>query len=330
MTLEVIDNLARLGEIRDQWWSIAQTITGLTPFQIPEWLITWWSHFGTGGRLHVLVFREENTMVGIIPCFRHQWNGRRQITLLGSGISDYLEPAIQPQYSSAILDRLRSHLETDSDWDICNWQDLYSDTPLRRLESNRTWEVLIGEDTECSEIPLTGSFGAFWEARPKHLRQNLRRDKKRAEIAGGLQFETAKTAEPEFTNGLLQLHAARWQRRGEPGVIAASGSAEFLRDIVFEFARLGILEFFSLRFRGKIAAIILSFVYANTIFFYLSGFDPEQEAMGFGRILLFEALRHSHEKKYNSWNFLRGNEAYKYYWGAQRIPKCRLIVTRTS
>ncbi len=54
---------------------------------MPEWLLTWWWHFGSG-RLRVMVFRQMGEVAGVLPCFLHPWNGRRQLTLVGSGITD--------------------------------------------------------------------------------------------------------------------------------------------------------------------------------------------------------------------------------------------------
>lgn len=105
LTLDVIDTVSHLLEIEPEWFAFARTIPGVTPFQLPQWLLTWWTHFGNG-QLHVLVFREKEAIVGIVPCFRHPWNGLRQLTLIGSGISDYLEPVIDAQHCPAILECL--------------------------------------------------------------------------------------------------------------------------------------------------------------------------------------------------------------------------------
>ena len=329
LALEVIEDSSRLQEISREWFSFVQSIEDVTPFQLPQWQMTWWAHFGSG-RLHVMVFRHSGGIAAIIPAFRHPWNGRQQLTLVGSGISDYLEPAIHPGYVPQVLDGLRTHLGADSEWEICDWQDLSVETPLKRLGFDGSLQIHPCSDSPCSEIRLTGSFEEFWRARPKQLRQNFRRDKKRAEMTGPLELAIAKQADPELLDALIKLHTLRWQECGQPGVIAANGSEKFLRDLAHEFARLEIIQFFYLRFRGKIAAVILSFVYANRVFFYLSGFDPEHALLGLGRILLGEALRHCFEKRYDAWNFLRGNEHYKFQWGAQAIPKCRLLITRTA
>jgi CelD/BcsL family acetyltransferase involved in cellulose biosynthesis len=329
VTLEVIESISLLVEIEPEWFAFVRTLAGITPFQLPRWLLIWWRHFGNG-QLHVLVFRENDAIVGIVPCFRHQWNGLRQLTLIGSGISDYLEPAIDSQHCPAILDRLRTHLEVDTDWDVCDWQDLSSNTPLTALKSDGKFKSVANSDIPCSEVRLSGTFDEFRNARPKDLKRNLRRYRNKAEALGSLLFEVEKDARPDLMQALVELHSAKWERRGEPGMIQANGSAEFLCEIATEFALRDMLRIFTLRFEGRIVAVIVAFSYEKTIFGYLSAFDPEHESLGFGRTLLFEALRYCYDNDYEAWNFLRGDEPYKFWWGAQLIPKSRVRLTRTN
>ena len=323
MTLEIIADPARLVEFQPEWSLFARTLSCLTPFQLPEWLVTWWRHFGSG-ELHVLIFREGSDIVAVIPCFLHEWRGLRQITLIGSGISDYLEPAIATQHSCAVTDRLQSHLLPNTQWDVCNWQDLSCNTPLKRIAST------VLEDMPCSEIQLRSTFEEYWKSRPKSLRQNVRRDTRKAESSGSVAFEVSKRANAESIGALIDLHTARWNERGEPGMIQTNHSAGFLEDIAREFATRGMLRIFSLRFEGKIAAVIFGFQYGKRLFNYLTAFDPAHEAFGLGRALLYESIRYCFENGYEAWNFLRGDEPYKMWWGAEKVPKCRVILQRTN
>jgi CelD/BcsL family acetyltransferase involved in cellulose biosynthesis len=321
LTLEIIEDFRRLVEIEPEWSSFVQRIDSSTPFQLPDWLLTWWRHFGSG-QLHVLVFRNADRIAGIVPCFLHEWNSRRQMTLIGSGISDYLEPPIAKEYCSAIVDQVQTHLQADRNWDICDWQDLSLDTPLKRLASR------IVDDTGSYVIPLTGSFEQFLRACSKDLRRNVRRYRHKAEARGSLEFEIFTEATVEVMQALIRLHTARWQKHGQPGMIEANRTADFLQDVGCNFARKGMLRIFSLRFEKGIAAVILAFEYANRLFCYLSAFDPQYEALGLGRILIHDSVHYSFERGYEAWDFLRGDEPYKKWWGAHWIPKCRLIVTR--
>jgi CelD/BcsL family acetyltransferase involved in cellulose biosynthesis len=324
LELEVICDPVRLTQFLPQWSRFVRSQPDATPFQLPEWLITWWSYFGSGA-LQVFAFRDPE-IVGVLPCFLHDWSGRRQLTLIGSGISDYLDPPFEVAHRPAILSALGQHLSVRSDWDVCDWQDLAFNTPLAGLVKNLNGSVL--DETPCSEVTLAGDFEEFWQQRPRHLRRNVRRYRQKAEQTGPLEFQVSGSADPELLTALAQLHSARWKSHGETGMIEANHSAAFLRHVASQFAAHEILKIFSLRFRGRIAALILAFIYQNKAYGYLTAFDPVHEQFGFGSILLFEAFRHCYAQGIQSWNFLRGDEPYKALWGAQAIPRLRLTLPR--
>ena len=326
--MEIIDSFPRLIDLAEEWSNLTEICGSSTPFQLPEWLLTWWPHFGSGD-LQILVFRSAGKLTGVIPCFRHEWNEKRQLTLIGSGVSDYLEPAISPPHHAEILEGLSKYLESNKDWDLCDWQDLSEDTPLRNLRSTRSFQVNLSSDVDCAHVPITTSFDVFMEGRPRGLRRNLRRYSEKARQLATPEFEVTASADSELFDTLLRLHAERWHKHGEPGMIAANNSTAFLRDVVVEFARRHMLLFFSLRFQEKVVAVILAFRYRNKLFGYLSAFDPELEQLGFGTALLSEALRYAFDNGFESWNFLRGSEPYKFLWGAESISKCRILITRS-
>lgn len=319
----MIEDGSRLLDLQSEWSSFTQTIEGLTPFQSPEWLITWWRHFGSG-KLRCFLFRSGGEIAGVIPCFLHDWNGARQITLMGAGISDYLEPAMRPEYTDEIVAQIRYSLASTGDWDLCHWQDLSFDSPLKRLASEAV------EDTECTAISLEGRFEEYWEHCASGLRQNVRRDRAKAEANGKVRFDVTKEPVAELLDALVEMHRARWQKHGQPGMIEANGSAAFLRDIAFEFAQRDMLRIFSLRFNEELAAVIFAFAWRQRISNYLTAFNPDHNRLGFGRTLLYEAVRYSFENGYKAWDFLRGDEPYKLWWRAQKIPKLRVIVTRKA
>jgi hypothetical protein len=47
-----------------------------------------------------------------------------------------------------------------------------------------------------------------------------------------------------------------------------------------------------------------------------------------GHELVAQALQYTHANQYRGWDFLRGEEQYKFDWGAERIAKSRVIVER--
>ncbi len=327
--LEVVDKLSPWVEIASEWPLLEANAPYVTPFQTPQWQLTWWRHFGSGD-LRIFVFRDgEGRMIGLVPCFLHYWAGRRQLTLIGSGISDYLEPAIAPGFYQEIIVCLRDYLAANGDWDLCDWQDLSSGTPLNALGLAERLNVQCEPDSPCSAIALEDGFSEFWASRPSGLRRNLRRYRDKAEQLAAIDFAAAEY-EPECLEALIRLHSARWREQGQPGMIAANRSTTFLWDVAEAFSGRQMLRFFSVRFKGEIVAVIMAFEYRKVLYGYLSAFDPSYADLGFGRMILFETIRYAFESGCKYWNFLRGNEFYKSDWGAVVIPKSRLLIKPTE
>ncbi len=321
ISLEVVTSLPQLLAIRDDWSLLHAHLPASTPFQSPDWLLTWWKHFGSG-ELRVFTFRNTaGELSGIIPCFLHDWMGKRQLTLLGSGVSDYLEPLIEQEGFKEIISEVRRELMNRCDWDVCSWQDLSAGSPLMALG-------VAEPDTPCSEILLTDNFEEFWAERSSGIRRNVKRYRLKAEQIASVEFAVSETFDEECFDALLRLHGIRWREQGESGMIDRNRSAEFLHEMSRMFAQKEMLHLFSLRFQSEIVAVILAFPFKNVIYAYLSAFDPAYSALGFGRILLHQALQYVSNHRFVTWNFLRGEEPYKADWGAQLVAKTRLLVTR--
>jgi CelD/BcsL family acetyltransferase involved in cellulose biosynthesis len=310
-----------------EWSDFLKSQPRVTPFQLPDWLLVWWSHFGSGS-LRVFVFRDPGC-IGVIPCFVHVWGGARQITFLGSGISDYLDPVLAPGRERYIMARLDEELAETSDWDVCEWQDLAFDTPLQLL-SREALNFEKREEIVCTEVKLPPSFDEYWQQRPRHLRRNIRRYSQKARQLGPLAFSVATEAQCDALYALIHLHASRWETRGEPGMIESNHSAAFLVDIARRFAAHNMLRIFTLRYHGDIAAVILGFAYRNVLYGYLTGFEPKYSRFSLASILLHESVRYCCENGFVTWSFCRGDEPYKTDWGAEAIRRCRLLLRRMT
>jgi len=318
--VEIIDDAAGLSDFHAEWSQFATSVPDATPFQMPDWLATWWSHLGSGA-LRTMVFREHGDLTGVLPLFLHEWQERRQLTLLGSGVSDYLDPLFNRERIPEIVREIRVCLNAWTDWDLCDWQDLGHNTPLSAFGETV-------EDTPCSAVSLPASFEKFLNQRPPDLKRNLRRYRAKSIEIGPAIFEVSDSADPALLDVLVALHEKRWQRAGEPGMIQSNRSEAFVRDVAARFAGTGSLFILTLRFGKTPVAVILALRAGATIFGYLSAFDPDYEKLGVGRELLARSLRYAHQHGYRRWDFLRGEEPYKFSWGAQRIPKRRVRIFR--
>src|SRR5437762_1226937 len=95
--LEKITDANALEAFEKEWIELWEQCPAATPFQSPAWIISWWKHFGADG-LWTLALRNGNELVGIAPLFIFQPedSATRQLLLIGTGNSDYLDILAKP------------------------------------------------------------------------------------------------------------------------------------------------------------------------------------------------------------------------------------------
>jgi len=88
-------------------------------------------------------------------------------------------------------------------------------------------------------------------------------------------------------------------------MIDANRSGPFLRDVAAAMAARDMLRVSTLYVRDRVLAIMLGFRNPAAIFFYITGFDPEFEECGCGRVLMARTLEYAHNEGYKFWDFLQ-------------------------
>jgi CelD/BcsL family acetyltransferase involved in cellulose biosynthesis len=324
--LEIVSEIWRLRELEPSWSERILQWRRATPFHLPDWVLTWWDHFGSG-ELQTLIAWQDGSIVGVVPCFRHVWQNRRQLTLVGSGVTDYLDPFLADECVESTVTAIGQYL-AETDYDLCEWQDLSPTSPLLKLAQLDQLELLVAPDTICTEVKLEGDFNQYWLHRSSEMRRNVRRYTEKAEKIGPLRFNVDCNSNADTLNTLLTLHTARWRSRGESGMVEANHSGDFMCAVGAKLARRGVLRLFTLSWCERVVAVIFAFSWNGRMYGYFSAFDPEDAQLGFGRILLSRCIQYAYETGHSHWNFLRGDEPYKASWGAECVPKCRLTIRR--
>jgi CelD/BcsL family acetyltransferase involved in cellulose biosynthesis len=320
MTAEPISSYEQLAALAHEWSALVDRCPAATVFQRPEWLLPWWRHSGSG-RMFALAFRDAGRLVGLMPAFIHEWEGRRQCTLMGTGPTDHLDLIAEPQHSSDCARRVFEALRS-VDWDVCDWQDVPSESTLLAVASEGIRRE-VAECGPCTELALASRLAGYEESLPRGIRRNIRRYGERLRLEHGARFDTVHDDQSGILLArLFELHAARWNAKGESGML--SGREAFLRDATCELARSNLLRMHVLYCGGIVAGVIYQIAYRDRAYAYISGFDPALETYSPGTLLLDHALRSAVSEGVRYWDFLRGRERYKLQWGAAEKPNYRL------
>lgn len=162
---------------------------------------------------------------------------------------------------------------------------------------------------------------------PSGIRRKLRMNRNRADRVGGWAVDPAG---PGGFDTLVALHQARWTAAAEPGVLADPAVLRCLRLALPALQEAGLLRLQVLYVTGAPAAAILALLAPGRIFFYTSGYDVAQSFVSPGTILLGAMLEEAQAEGRTEAHFLRGQEAYKYAWGAVDQANRNGSITRVS
>jgi CelD/BcsL family acetyltransferase involved in cellulose biosynthesis len=334
--VQVINSLPEL-EQREPEWTELWSRCAVTPFQSPAWLLPWWRHVGEG-ELLTLTLRLHGRLVGVAPLYiyPHPQTSVRHLFLLGTGTTDYLdalfEEGLEHEGTVAVLTGLD---ELRDQWDVCDFQQLRPGSPLTQVECPSGWTDVTSHHEPCPVLRLSDTVEGLDGCLPARIQQNVRYYWRRAQKAGEVSVERATEGTLEmFLGELLRLHQARWQARDMPGVLAHDGVQQAHQETVRALHALGALRLYALKLNGNVIATYYGLLDARGLerraYYYLGGFDPEHKALSPGTLLIHHAIQEAVEEGAVSFDFLRGQEKYKYLWGAEDTPTVRRQLWHTA
>lgn len=325
LTAELIDQPTRVARLASGWGALYAHSSARTPFQSHEWLLPWIDVFCPAS-LRVVAVCHQDRLIGLAPLLIYPRESERVLAFAGGGVSDYLDVLAEPGNEPAIIEAIFSAVLEDQSWTTLELTDLAPHSIL--LQSAQLRQLALRHDTSSvlslptNHIELIGTFS-------KRQRANLRNARSRLQRTGGglIECATAETV-PEFLDDLFRLHTMRWSERGEPGVLKEERLRAFHSLATRCLLARGILRIFRLRLEAGTAAVIYAFFDRDTVYCYLQGFDPGFAFLSPGTLLMFSVIEAAVGWGMRSFDFLRGQEAYKQHWRPQDRSTYRITLGR--
>jgi CelD/BcsL family acetyltransferase involved in cellulose biosynthesis len=334
MPIEFIRDAPSWDKSAPEWNALLSGSSAAYPFLRHEFLRAWWEHLGGGewpsGELCIAFWKDGGALNGIAPLFRSSRNGVPRLLLIGSAeISDYLDLMAPPDrladFCSNLFDALASLPPAEFGvLDLFNLQTSSPTIPILEAEAARRGWALESDPLQvCPVITLPRSWEEYLEALDKKSRHEIRRKLRRAE--GGEDKAELKICGVEETEEFLRLMAC--------DAAKAAFLTPIMRDqfraIAGSAQQAGMLELAFLELGGRKIAAYFNFIFGNRVWVYNSGMDPQYAAVSPGWVLLAMLIRRAIETGFQAFDFMRGDEPYKFQWGGVGEPIMRLIIRRT-
>jgi CelD/BcsL family acetyltransferase involved in cellulose biosynthesis len=321
-----------------EWELLLDEDPHATVFHGPRYLTTWQRELADGMPTRVHTVHRDGRLIGIIPDANElegSPTGPREVRRFmgGDEVTDYLGPISRLEDRADVAEAYVGHLVADVDWDELIASGLAEDTgwsdAFRRAAHAQDLKV-VHEDVEdvCPRVDLTGGHDAYRSRLPGKLRQELtRKTRKLARDAGELELVEVPAEEVvDQLDGFLDQAAesfpekAGFFRRPDMHAWFKALAKEFVGDRTFRLHRLDV--------GGLPAAMTVSLVQQREWGLYNSAFDPALGSLAPGIVMMSLLIERAAEEGCRTFDLLRGDEAYKYRFGAVDRPLHRLTIAR--
>jgi hypothetical protein len=98
--IEQVTSEVAMDRLVPEWRALWQRVPNATPFQSPEWLLSWWDCFGNGAPF-VLTDREDGQLIAVLPLYHLDEAGCCKLLPVGISLSDYLDALVDSDHSEA-------------------------------------------------------------------------------------------------------------------------------------------------------------------------------------------------------------------------------------
>ncbi|AMX99084.1 GNAT family N-acetyltransferase [Mesorhizobium ciceri] len=320
---EIIGDPAQFDALTPHWWKLWQQSPSATPFQSPAWLVPWWHAFAPGELATVAVWHGGD-LVGLAPCYLEHGTAGSKLLPVGISLSDYLDilavPGIEAEVVGVIAESIFS-----IGWAQWILSDLPQDSvalAMKHPEMDRPTA-----HAACPVLAIAGD-ETLAGCVPARRRRQLRRARQAASRCGRIALSSANGSPQTFLDQLIRLHNVRWAEHGG-GVLANPAVEQFHRLSLPLLDAHGLVRCWLLAIDDRTIGAYYGFHHRGRAYAYLGGFDPAYAEESPGAILIGHAIVESIREDAREFDFLRGQEAYKYGWGAADRWTMRRVWTRS-
>jgi CelD/BcsL family acetyltransferase involved in cellulose biosynthesis len=329
MDVTVRQDDAALTDLASEWLDLWHQDPSATPFHTPQYAqAEWETELGADRTLASVCVRNDGVLVGFANL---TIDPDGTLTFLGNrAVADYLGPISRSSdretVASALVDVIR-----DLEWTTAELFGLRSDSgwpeAIARAAKAAGFNVDERQQDVCPRLDLEAGFDAYLASIDGKLRHEiLRKERKLQRDTGGY---TIRLSDHNSLDADLQVfYDMHRSSSGQKGRFMHEDVAALFSRIARAFDDLNWLRLSWLDIGGEPAAAAFSFSARGTWSVYNSAYDHKRRDLGPGMVLMSETIRLAADEGCGTFDMLRGDEPYKYRFGAVDVPLLQLTFGR--
>jgi CelD/BcsL family acetyltransferase involved in cellulose biosynthesis len=289
-------------------------------FLTPEWFRCWFEHYGDGATPFVPVLRgADGALRGLLPLALPRSGHPRVCRIAGANLGDRFHPVCEPDDEAEVAAAAGEALaDAPEPWSVVALDHVQLESPwseaLAEATRARLWTLQrIAAPLPLIDLSAHESWDDYLGSRSSNLRQQVRRFARRAAREHSLRLRRTERTD-ELAGDLatfFDLHDRRFGTQGGSSLVSERARA-FHAAFAAAALERGWLRLWFLELDDRPAAAWYGWHLGGRYAYYNSGFDPGFSALSPGLVLLSAVIESAFEEGAAEFDFLLGEESYKY------------------
>jgi CelD/BcsL family acetyltransferase involved in cellulose biosynthesis len=350
MHIDAIDDLSAFNALRANWDAVYQADPEAQLFLTWRWLSDWLAVYRTVW--FVLAAKRNKTdteYVAFLPMrllvdFDKKVGFSNELILAGAAFADYTGFLARPEFEAEVIPAFAEYLKRRLNWAQLTMDNLMISERRRRLFlrgfdkrrfTRSEIEYKFSDDPTnhsiCPYINLPASWDEYLRSLSANNRQKIRRLLRKLEESEDcrITLSNAENVDRNLTT-LLHFWKIKWApRKGEK----TEGIVRNNHRMLTRCAEHGTL-FLPVFWHGdRPIAVFATLIDSckKSLLFFITGRDETYNGMPAGYLLHAYSIRHAIANGFRTYDFLRGNEPYKYLFSPrERRLRAVSVVTKTK
>lgn len=321
-SVTLCQSLEQLQALEGEWRQLHSLSSSDSIFLSWEWSYTWCKYYlGDSRSLFIVLIYRNSELIGIAPWYlsREKLGPFKinQLTFVGSPEtgSDYLDVISKKREEEKVASTIYSYLFNDArkSWDTWFFRDipstsLYFNRFLGLLEeSGKFYEITRG--SYCPQVNLPSNTESLCDSLSSNRRQQFNRHLRILKETGDLAHITGEGSTSKILlNELHRLYKKRWAN-------AHDLFFRFIEELTDRTHSTNTVQIDLLRKDDDYIAGILHLNHKDVQHMYLIAVDLlHNKRISIGNIFIEMCIHNAIEKKFSKYDFLKGEEDFKFHW----------------
>ncbi|HVX41503.1 MAG TPA: GNAT family N-acetyltransferase [Gemmatimonadaceae bacterium] len=313
LTVHEVTDAARLVDLHDEWDAFVASSPDGSFFETYEWLTTWLACFWAPRQPAFMFVRDGGRLVGLAPFLPDDTGDawcRRSLTLPVHSHVPRANLVAADGMRAAVVDALLAHASDRHGWTplvfpqvdraSAAWAAI-EDGARRQGRGVTQWEDMV-----VPWIRLDGDWDGYLQSRTAHVRQEMRRKRRKLEKAGRVEYAVTSTPRECATaiNDIFAIEAKSWKQDEGTSFATEVGVSAFYTTLARLAAERGWLRLYVMSLDGAPIAHVYGIVHRNEYLALKTSYDQSFRELSPGSVLFEFAVRDACEQGYTAFDML--------------------------